>query len=330
MTDAPTVPDAAPPPLVEVVRDSAVESVHRGHVAVADANGARLGWVGQVAVEIYPRSALKPFQAVVTRGWMQRGGVELDEASIAIACASHEGSVDQQVEAARLLALGGVDEAALRCPADRPFHPAALDDDPRPSRLAHNCSGKHAGFVAAQALSGGPIEAYLSPDAPLQVAVADELGRVCGAAPVGPGVDGCGAPAWRLPLDALARGFARLAGGQGRLGAIADAMRARPELVGGNAAVDTALMRAVPGLVAKRGAEGILGCGVLTADGPVGVAVKIADGAGRATGPAIAPVLAALGIEVPRVVARPLVLGGGEAHGELRPAGPVAELAQLR
>lgn len=318
---------AAPPALVEVVRDSVVESVHRGHVAVVTAAGATLGGVGRPDVEIYPRSAIKPLQGLVTRAWLQRCGVELDEASLAIACASHEGAVDQQVEAARLLALGGVDETALRCPRDRPSDPRALDDDPRPTQLAHNCSGKHAGFVAAQVVGGEPAERYLDPDSALQVAVAGQLAEVCGVAPQGPGVDGCGAPAWRVPLDALAGAFARLAEGRGALGAVRDAMQSRPELVGGNAAVDTALMRALPGLVAKRGAEGVLACGVLTAHGPVGVAVKITDGARRGSGPAVAAALARLGFAVPGLVARPLVLGGGEPHGELRPAGALDDLA---
>ncbi len=318
---------AAPPLLASVVRDGAVESHHRGHVAVATTDGLARG-VGDPEVSCYPRSALKPLQAVATRRRFAAAGLDLDAIGTAIACASHEGQAGQQVEAARLLALGGLDEDALACPPARPADAAALEADPRPSRLAHNCSGKHAGFAAACALAGEDPSAYRDPDSPLQRDVAEVLAEVCGAEPAGPGVDGCGAPAWRLPLDGLARAFARLAAAEtGELGPIRAAMLAHPDLVGGRHAADTRLMRAAEGLVAKRGAEGVLACGLPTPAGVLGLAVKIDDGAARATGPVLAAALAALGLPgLEPAVAVP-VLGGGVAHGAVEPSDALGALA---
>lgn len=307
------------PVLLRVVRDGVVESVHRGHVVVTTVDGAVVAGLGDVEHPTYVRSAAKPFQVVATRALLADAGSTLDGDGLAIACASHVGSAEHQIEAAHLLALAGLDESALRCPAALPEDTATLVDQRGvPAALAHNCSGKHAAFLLAHVADGGDPVRYLDTGTPLQRAVRDALGDLLGATPEGPGVDGCGAPAYVLPLRALARGFAALAHGDGPLGPVAAAMRARPDLVGGDGCPDTALMRADAGVVAKRGAEGVLAAGSATRAGvPVGVAVKVADGAARATGPVVAAVVAALGGVVPDELRAPAVLGGGLPHGAL-------------
>jgi L-asparaginase II len=298
------------PVLVRVLRDGAVESVHRALVAVADPEGALIAGIGDARGLVYPRSALKPFQAAaVLEALEPRSG--LDPVATAIAASSHQGTVEQQIEAARLLALAGLDEAALACPEDTPVEPDGLP----PAALSHNCSGKHAAFLLAQVQMGEDPAAYLEPGSAIQRLVARHIAEACGAEPSRPAVDGCGAPAWSVPLSALATGFARLADGREPLGRVAEAMRARPDLVGGPSAPDTALMRADPRLVAKRGAEGVLAAGLRGPGGPVGVAVKVADGAIRGAVPLLAGVLRALGAAVPDRLAEPSVLGGGEPHG---------------
>lgn len=305
-----------PPALVNVVRDGVVESEHRGHVAVADASGALHWALGQPDLLLYPRSAAKPFQALASLELLTEAGGDLRGESLAVACASHEGSHAQQTEVAYLLALGGLDESALRCPPALPVDLPTLLAQGVPTALAHNCSGKHAAFLLAH--GGGDPERYLDPASRLQRRVRDHLAAVSGGVPAGPGTDGCGAPAWLLPLRALATGFARLAAADtGPLGRVRAAMTARPDLVGGAASADTALMLADAGVVAKRGAEAVLAAGWSGPQGPLGVAVKVADGAARAAAPTVAAVLGALGARVPDALAAPPVLGGGRLHGRL-------------
>jgi L-asparaginase II len=316
---------AVPPELVRVVRDGRVESVHRGHVALVTADGSLLGAVGDAEHPTYARSAVKPFQASAVKALLAEHGMSLDAPALAIACASHTGSADQQIEAARILALAGVDEAALRCPPALPADLPTLLEQRGPTRLANNCSGKHAAFLLAQVAAGEDPGRYLEAAGVVQRRVREELTTLSGRRPDGPGVDGCGAPAWVLPLAGLALGFARLAAGEGGLGGIAQAMRAHPDLVGGPGCDDSALMRADRRVIAKRGAEGVLAAGFRAAGGTrFGVAVKVADGAARAAGPVLAEALADLGARVPEEVRDRVVLGGGVAHGSLEVDAAVA------
>lgn len=306
--------------VARLTRNGIVESVHTGHVVVCDADGDVVASLGDPARMTYPRSSLKPFQVLATLDALTAAGVTLDNDALAIACASHDGTDDQQIEAARLLAEADLDESALQCPPARPRDPDTVWSRrawPReePHALAHNCSGKHASFLYATVCAGDDPSRYLAPDAPLQLAVRERMAEACGAAPQGPGIDGCGAPAWLLPLRAVAAGFARLGGGATpQLARIRGGMTARPLLVGGPTAVDTQLMLADGRVVAKRGAEAVFAAG--TSDG-LGVAVKITDGGARADGPVVAAVLEAMGLTVPEPVRRPPVLGGGQVQGAL-------------
>jgi L-asparaginase II len=288
---------------------------------VADVDGTVLVALGDAAHPTYVRSAAKPFQAVATLSLLAEAAGELDRDGLAIASASHVGTDEQQVEAARLLALAGLDERALATPPALPTHVPTLRTQDEPTPLAHNCSGKHAAFLYAVAATGGDMRGYLDVDSPLQQRARDALAAVCDAVPAGPGTDGCGAPAWLLALSGLATGFARLAAGTDPLLArVRSAMTARPDLVGGPACADTALMLADHRVVAKRGAEAVFAAGFSAPRGALGVAVKIDDGANRAAPVAVAAVLAALGAIVPPAVARPVVLGGGVPHGAVEVA----------
>lgn len=157
----------------------------------------------------------------------------------------------------------------------------------------------------------------------MQRRIREHLADVSGATPTGPGTDGCGAPAWLLSLRGLATSFARLAvADDGRLGRVAAAMRARPDLIGGMSALDTRLMLGDARIVAKRGAEAVFGAGAALSTGAgtgagVGIAVKISDGGQRATDPVVGVLLHALGLSVARQIARPAVLGGGRVRGHL-------------
>lgn len=302
---------------MRVTRDGAVDALHTGHVAVTDRNGRVLAAHGDPATVIYPRSAVKPFQAAAA---MRLAGCRPHTDEIAVMAASHVGGDGQQAAVVRLLDRAGLSSAALRCPPALPTAGQVRCQGPEPTRLAHNCSGKHAGFLLATVRAGDDPSDYLDPDTTVQRAVLTMLRSVCGTEPQGPGVDGCGAPAWRVPLASLALAFAALAVAEDELADVATAMRTRPDLVAGPGVVDTELMGAERAVIAKRGAEGTLGFVVRRSEGPVGVAIKVGDGNVRAVGPVAVAILERLGVRGPSDLRRPAVLGGGEPRGAIEVA----------
>ena len=303
--------------LVTVTRDGVIESGHVGDVVVATPDGTLTTLAGDAMRPVYPRSALKPFQTTAVLATLQDLGLQPDEKHLAIISASHDGGDDQQVAAASVLAEAGLDESALRCPPDWPINEAVRVELDAPTTLSHNCSGKHSGMLWAHVAAGHDPASYLDTDTVLQQRIARALAEILDGQPQGPGIDGCGAPAWLTTPGSLATGFARLAAGTTpALAAVRDSMVAHPELVGGPFLPDTKLMLADARVVAKRGAEGVMGCGFVHERlGPVGIAVKIQDGADRAAGPATAAVIEALGGVPAPDVRRDPVRGGGVPHG---------------
>ena len=306
-----------PPVLVEVERSGLVESVHRGHVVVVDESGAVQQAWGDPEVVIYPRSAVKPLQAVA----MVEAGLELTGSDLALACASHSGEPFHRAGVRAVLAAGGLTEDDLQCPADLPYAPQAreqyLAEGLPPARVTMNCSGKHAAMLRTCRTRGWPTVGYLDPAHPLQIQIRSVIEDMAGTHVRHTSTDGCGAPLWALPLDGLARAFLAL---PARCPEVAGAVREFPDHVGGTTRDVSHLMRGVPGLVAKDGAEAVQAM-VLAVDGRrYAVALKIADGAGRARPVAAAAALHRLGVESP-VVAEHLhlpVLGGGHQVGALR------------
>jgi L-asparaginase II len=282
---------------VAVTRGAVVESVHRVHgVVVREGRVAEAA--GDPGLVAFWRSSAKPLQAVP----LVRAAPDLPEEELAIACASHEAQPDQLTAVRSLLARGGRGEEDLECGPEGG------------SRLAHNCSGKHAGMLLTCRLRGWPTAGYRLPEHPLEREVHELVAAATGleaeAIPIA--VDGCGVVTFALPLVRMAVAFERLGADEpaGARRATA-AMRANPALVGGPDSVDTRLMLAVPGLVAKRGAEGLL-CGALP-DGS-GFALKAEDGAQR---PLLAAAARLLGIE--SLVSEPTLNSRGETVGSIEP-----------
>ena len=293
------------PILVEVTRGNLVESIHRGAAAVADAAGMLVASLGDVETPIYPRSALKPIQAMPLLESGAAGAFSLSDEEVALACASHSGEPMHTTRVAAWLKRIGCSVDDLSCGPHELRDPATIAAmnarHEKPTPLHNNCSGKHTGFLTLARHLGAPIAGYVDIDHPVQRAAARTLQDMAGLSGDLPwGVDGCTAPNFAVPLAALARALARFADPSNlpleRAAAarrIMRAMTACPELVAGTGRVCTALMREAPGrLVVKTGAEGVFVAVLL--DRGVAVALKIDDGATRASETAIAAVLVGL------------------------------------
>jgi L-asparaginase II len=309
--------------VVEVVRSGFVESRHHGSVAVLGVDGEVVDVAGDVTGALFPRSSNKPLQAV----GMLRAGMPLsDPADIAQVCASHHGETIHIDRILAMLSSGGLTPADLRCPPDYPLSEAARTQVIRSggakAAVLMNCSGKHAGMLLTCRVNGWPTADYVDPRHPLQKAIAATVEELAGEAVAAVGVDGCGAPVLAISLRGLAAAFRRLVTGEAGTAerVVADAMRARPEYVSGTGpdAHDTRLMRGVPGLLAKGGAEGVT---VVAMPGAGAVAVKIDDGAMRARMPALVSALRRLDVGAPVLdeLAQEPVYGGGAPVGVIRP-----------
>ncbi|MGW3967564.1 asparaginase [Amycolatopsis sp. NPDC005003] len=283
-------------PLVELIRDGLVEGVHHGSALVLAPDGSTRFAAGDVDTPMYPRSTAKPLQATA----MARLGLRLSPTGFAIAAASHSGE-PRHLDAA-LDVLDGRSPDLLGNPADFPFDPLERDrwlaGGRAPSRLAHNCSGKHAAMLATCAVNGWSPEGYLDPAHPLQRAIAAAFEDLTGRPVARVAVDGCGAPLFATTLRGLATAVSKiaLAAPDTPEGLVAAGIRQHPELVGGSRRDVTAVMRAVPGLIAKDGFEAVQ---VAALPDGTAIAFKIADGGDRARYPVLAALLKLCGVAVP-------------------------------
>ncbi|MGO2036174.1 MAG: asparaginase [Brevibacterium sp.] len=316
---------AAHIPLVEVTRGGLVESLHLGAFAVVDETGDLLVDAGDSAAPFYPRSTLKPLQLTA----MLRAGLDLPPELLALAAASHSGAPEHVAGARRILGLHGLEESDLGNAPDLPYGAAERERHLRAggtrTRLVQNCSGKHAAMLATCMINGWSRADYLDPAHPLQRLIAATIAELTGESADVLTTDGCGTPLPSSSLRGIARAYAALAAAAPGTSAAraAAAMRAHPEMVGGPGRDVTALMRTVPGLIAKDGAEAVQLLGLRPPGGrALGIAVKIADGTDRARLPITRAILTALGTEaeaLAEITSAP-VLGGGRAVGELRAA----------
>jgi L-asparaginase II len=292
--------------------------MHHGAGVAIGSGRAVLACIGDPDLVVYPRSCLKPMQAHVMVGL----GLELAGEQLAVACASHDGSPIHLDAVRSILTRYDLRESDLANTANRPSGPAARAAARlagiEPSSLQQNCSGKHAAMLATCRVNGWSIEDYLDPDHPLQVAITAGIGSL-GAVVHHVGVDGCGAPTHALSLRDLAGAFAALAVPGS---AIARAMTGHPGLVGGPTRDVTLWMQAVPTLVAKEGAAGVMAAGL--ADGRA-IAFKVADGSDVARQAVTAEAFRAAGLDVDETasvtvgqVAVP-VFGHGRAVGRFDP-----------
>ncbi|MFJ6026975.1 asparaginase [Pseudarthrobacter sp. NPDC092424] len=318
-------------PLVTAIRDGVVESIHYGSAVATAPDGTTLAAAGDPLAPFYPRSSLKPLQAVA----MLRAGLQLPADLLALASASHSGGTRHRSGTQRILAMHGLTIHDLENSTDLPYgiieREAWLQAGLHATRLTQNCSGKHAAMAATCVINGWPVRGYLDPSHPLQQLIAATITELTGEEPLARSTDGCGTPLFALTLRAMARAFGRIAraaairkdaddGGPASLGAEAAvglAMQHHPVMVAGERRDVTELMRRLPGAVAKDGFEGVQLVGL--PDGRA-TAVKISDGGDRARMPATVALLDALGVDTAPLagIAAAPVLGGGRRVGLLQ------------
>jgi len=270
---------------------------------------------------MFPRSSNKPMQALA----MVRHGLDLRDELLALVCSSHNGEDFHRAGVREILASVGLSEADLQntptLPLYEPEQQRWIREGLAPASIAQNCSGKHAGMLATCVAAGWDTTTYRELDHPLQQAIAVAVEELAGERVTATAVDGCGAPVMAISLAGLARSFGRLAAAPHAepgtpLARIATAIRNAPDYLGGTTREVTALVRETPGLVAKDGAESVVAVGL--ADGR-GVAVKVADGGGRARMVILAGALRAIGVESSALaqLEHSPVLGHGEPVGAL-------------
>jgi L-asparaginase II len=287
-------------PLAIASRGGHPELIHIGSIAVVDHTGALIHGVGDPESLNFTRSALKPIQALpfVEDGGMSRFNFTSHE--LALMCASHNGEAIHVSIAKRMLAAVEANEGDLQCGCHPPTYFSATHEQMGPrvrwNQLHHNCSGKHAGFLAYCRLHGWSIAEYLDPDAPAQRHIRKAVQLFAPGIELPMGIDGCGAPNYAMPLTRLAHAFVQLAtGATPALAAIVFAMTRHPDLVSGTARADLALMQTAPDdWVTKVGADGVQAIGVKSKG--IGIAIRVADGNARALHAVTVEVLQQLGL----------------------------------
>jgi len=301
---------------VSVTRGGAEESCHAVDVALCDAEGGVLVGLGDVERRVFPRSAMKPLQAIaLAEAWEGMAAEQrLTPSEFSLICGSHNGQPEHVAAVAALLAKCGLTDDLLTCgrqwSSDRPTMIDQARSLDQPGRIHNNCSGKHAGMLVLSTAMGAGQDGYAAITHPVQQAILGTLEAMVGldlmAFPHG--IDGCGAPALSAPLGNWARGFALFAGGgelpAGRSAACArvrDGIAAAPRLIAGDRRLCTALATAFGDrITAKIGAEGVYGCAFH--DFGLGAMVKARDGSARAAEAAIAALIHALGYDLPAEV----------------------------
>jgi len=297
--------------LAQLVRSGLVESTHSGFLILLNSDGSDLLTLGDVDSEMYPRSAIKSLQAAA----MVRSGLSLNEEQLALVCASHGGTERHQEVALEILKSVGLSEADLQNTPDRPIdRKARISWGTKPTTsLAANCSGKHAGMLATCVINGWEVKNYREPNHPLQLAIAKEIVELTGQQINRVSIDGCGAPLFTMSTRSIAFAARKMRiDSDPVFKTVIAACLKHPEMILAEGAFDTRMMRAVPGLFVKGGAES-----VMLASLPDGSAIawKITDGSNRANGPMMKAALAKFGITIDGENID--VLGGGTVVGSL-------------
>jgi len=297
--------------LATVTRGGIAESLHLGHLIVLNADGSTYLSKGSPELPMFPRSAVKSLQASA----MLKARVTVSDEELAIICASHSGSQSHIDLVIKMLEKRDISISTLKNSVDKPLgekEKIAWGEKP-PSQLAQNCSGKHAGMLITCKQNGWDMANYLDLNHPLQIAIKNEIEELAGEKVTEVSIDGCGAPLFAISLVGLARSIFNLVKSKESVHKqIVTACTTYPELVAGEGRLTTRMMRAVPGLFMKEGAEGIEVCSL--PDGRV-IAIKIIDGSWRPVAPIIMEIFKRWGVVMPDESVK--IYGGGSVIGEV-------------
>ena len=298
--------------LAEVIRGGVIESHHAGHFVLLASDGTIQESKGDPSLLIFPRSAIKSIQAAA----MVRAGLNLKPRLLALVAASHSGSEMHQSGVLEILAAGGLAESALQNARDKPLgeNERVKWGNQLATSLAQNCSGKHSGMLLTCVVNSWPLESYLDPAHPVQVACRNELELLAEEEVSLVSVDGCGAPLFLISLLGMAKAIRNLTISTDPIHrTVVQACRDHPDMVAGEGRLTTRKMREIPGLFMKEGAEGVE-VGSLP-DGRTFV-FKISDGSPRALGVLVVEVLRKFGLAtLPEATP---IYGGKEVVGSIR------------
>ena len=297
--------------LAEVTRGGIVESLHLGHLIVLNSDGTTYLSKGSPELAFYPRSAVKSLQASA----MLKAGLTVSDEELAIICASHSGNQIHIDLVTKMLEKRDIPISVLKNATDKPLgekEKISWGDKPG-TQLTQNCSGKHAGMLITCLQNGWDLNSYLDMNHPLQIAIKNEIELLAGERVSASTFDGCGAPLFAISLTGLAKAISTLVKStQAIYKQIVTACTEYPELVAGEGRLTTRMMKAVPGLFMKEGAEGIEVCGL--SDGRV-IAIKIIDGSWRPVAPIIMEVFKRWGVAMPDESVK--IYGGSSVIGEV-------------
>ena len=298
--------------LAQYVRDGVVESEHRGHLLALNADSSVNFSLGDPSHLIFPRSTVKCIQGAA----MVRAGLKLEPRLLALGASSHSGSGEHIAAVKEILALAKLDESALQCALDKPLGEVerrAWGEAPA-TRIAMNCSGKHAAMLLTCITNNWPTDSYLDAAHPLQIAIKSELETLAGEKITLTSTDGCGAPLFLLSVAGLARAMRAITiSTDAAHQSVLEASRAYPQMVAGVGRLTTQMIQAVPGLYMKDGAEAVE---VATMTDGRTLVFKVSDGSLRPFRVLVHAGLAKLGIDSPYEVEN--VLGGNTVIGTIR------------
>ena len=269
----------ADPIQVEVTRGDVVEALHTVH-AVAVRDGRIVAEAGDPRLLTFLRSSAKPLQALP----LARARPDIDDRELAIACASHR-ALPEQLDAVRALL------------ADAPATEAELETGADPSPIQHNCSGKHAGFLAVCRARGLETHDYRLGTHPLQEEIRRRGRRRrrrrastrCRSRSTAAACRRSRCPS----TAALTRSPSCL--GSRVASRVVAAMRAHPEMLRGPVAADVMFIAMASRTGPRRAAPRV--SSAPCSDDGLGIAVKVEDGAFRAIRPAVATFLLELGLD---------------------------------
>jgi len=281
--------------LAEVIRAGVVESAHLGYLVALKSDGAIAFSKGDLKAAVYPRSCVKSVQASA----MVRNGLKLEPRLLALVASSHSGASEHQAGVLEILKSAGLTENNLQNMLDKPLGELERREwgDKAPTRLAMNCSGKHAGMLATCVINNWSIEDYLNPEHPLQIEIKKELIRLSEESVLKTTADGCGAPLFLMSMMGLARTARNITISDDPVHkSVVDACRNNPFMVAGKDRTTTKFMESTPGLFIKDGAEAV---GFSSMPDGRAVVFKIGDGSNRAFGVILQGAWRQLGVELP-------------------------------